>query len=88
MASDAVSEIPGLNELETVKKISENFHDGRLDLNIIYNKRKHMKARFIEGIQKMVVSKMVANKVTKEKIDAFNERIHKPEGSIALKDLR
>ena len=50
MASDAVSEIPELNELETVKQLSQNYHPARLDLNVIYNKRKHMKARFIEGI--------------------------------------
>ena len=31
---------------------------------------------------------MVANKATKEKIAAFNERIHGKDGSIALKDLR
>jgi len=46
------------------KKLDKNFHKERLDLNIVYNKRKHMKALFIEGIQKKIVSKMVENKAT------------------------
>lgn len=71
----------------TKKQFSKNFHAGRLDLNIVYGKRKAFQARFIDGLHKMIMARMVENKAAQDQLDAFDAKIHTAEGKLTLKDL-
>jgi hypothetical protein len=55
LSEEAIEELPELDIVETTKKFSKNFHKGRLDLNVVYNKRKSMIANFISAINKKVM---------------------------------
>ena len=57
-------------------------------MNILYNKKKTHKARFIEGIHKMIRDKMIENKATQEKINEFNKKIREDDGKLSLLDLK
>ena len=43
------------------KMFSKNYHSNRLDLNIQYNKKRAMKAKLIDGINKMIENQMKVN---------------------------
>ena len=54
MALDAVEELPDLDVIETKKKFSKNYISTRLDLNIVFDKRKSMIAKFVAEIHRRV----------------------------------
>ena len=70
LALEKVQEMPDLDIAVTKKKYSQNFHAGRLDLNVVYDKRKKMIAHLIAGIIKMVQERMRKDKGAHEKPDA------------------
>ena len=47
--------LSALDKRVSIKKPkSKNFHTNRVDMNVIYNKKKSQKAKFIEGLNKMI----------------------------------
>ena len=57
-------------------------------MNILYNKKKNFKARFIEKMHKMIRDELIKNKANKERIDEFNKKIRTNDGKLNLFDLK
>ena len=55
----AVRKMPTHNKKVLRKGISKNFHDNRLDLNVVFNKRKVFKANLIGCLHQKVRVKMI-----------------------------
>jgi hypothetical protein len=57
-------------------------------MNIIYNKKKSQKARFVDGLHKMILTQMAKDKTNQDDVDAFKLKIKQTDGKLNLADLR